>query len=170
MQSWKLPRPPVIAFRINNNMKKGFTLIEILVVTTIIAVFAASGVFSYGQFVRSSQDARRKADMELIRAAIEQFRSTNNRYPTNAELNITGGGNLCDPVAMGGCANGTYIQGIPRDPRSPTNSYWYNQISASDYTIGSCIQGGGTSSCGACGTCPVTGAACNYCLGPYGLR
>lgn len=65
----------------------GFTLIEILVVCTIISLLVAGGVASYAQFGKQSRDARRKADIEQIRAALELYRSNSatSSYPLTLE-------------------------------------------------------------------------------------
>ncbi|MFA6081726.1 MAG: type II secretion system protein GspG [Patescibacteria group bacterium] len=134
-------------------MKKSFTLIEILVVTTIIVLLTAGAIVSYSTFLKRSRDAKRKTDLEQLRAALEMYRSTEDAYPVGAAwgttLNV-----LTTPV--------TYIQSLPADPKNPTYSYYYNG-SSSDYTLGTYLEGGGTI-CVA-GQC---GGYCNYCVGPYG--
>ncbi len=137
-------------------MKKGYTLIEILIVTTIIVLLTAAGVVSYSTFLKQSRDAKRKTDIEQVRAALEMYRSTEDTYPIGSTwettLNI-----LTTPV--------TYIQSLPTDPKNPTYTYYYSG-SASDYTIGAYLE--------TPDTCPVviscTGANCNYCSGPYGQK
>lgn len=141
-------------------MNKGFTLIELIVVATIISLLAAVGAVSYSVFSKNARDSRRVADLEQIRAAVELYRSNNNVYPAS----ITFGGNLCDPAGCPPSGN-LYLQKITNDPRPPY-TYFYTG-SAGDYTLGAYLEAGGTgSTCGACGT----GITCNYCLGPYGQK
>lgn len=59
----------------------GFTLIEILVAATIIAVLTAIGVVSYTSINQRSRDAKRKSDLEQIRSALEMYRADNGHYP-----------------------------------------------------------------------------------------
>ncbi len=147
------------------NIKDGFSLLEMLVVTAIIGLLASTMVFSYSQFVRQSHDARRKTDLENIKAALEQYRSNNNIYPASVVF-TSPNNNICDP---GGCAAGVYMQKVPNDPKTG-NTYWYTQVGGgSDYTLCTCLSGGGTSAAGNCGPCPVA-TTCNYCLGPYGQK
>ena len=47
--------------------KKGFTLIELIVSITIIAVLTVAGVISYGGANKKARDNRRMADLEKIR-------------------------------------------------------------------------------------------------------
>lgn len=138
-------------------MRRSFTLIEILVVATIIGLLTAAGAVSYSQFNKQSRDAKRKADLESIRAAVEMYRSNEDTYPAG----ITLGGDLCDPL---GCATATYMESIPNDPKSP-NIYYYTG-STSTYTLGAHLEAGGTT----CVASPACGVDCNYCLGPYGEK
>jgi len=134
--------------------KKSFTLIEILVVATIIALLASGGTVVYTQLNRAGRDAKRKADLEQIRAALEMYRSNNNQYYSG------GFNNNCQNVNW----LGSYLSSLPNDPKSP--SYYYRcNISQSDYTLGAYLETGGTGICGSCG-----GANCNYCVGPYGQK
>jgi len=130
--------------------KNGFTLVEILVVATIMVLLTAAGVISYSVFLKQSRDVRRKADLGQISAALEIYRSNNDTYPT------TGLSQLTAPTV--------YVQTVPTDPKNPTYTYYYSG-SASDYTLGAYIENGGTT-CVA-GQC---GGNCNYCLGPYGQK
>jgi len=148
-------------------MKKAFTLIEILVVATIICLLALAGFVSYSQFMKQSRDAKRKADIEIIRSAIEMYRSTNNLYPTS-------------PVSPPGLPFGTaglvdtntppntYMSKIPTDPQE--NGLYYYSSNGSTYTLGIHLEST-TSVCTpalAAPSCNTTTAACNYCMGPYG--
>lgn len=129
---------------------KGFTLIEILVVITIIVLMTATTVVTYSTFLKQSRDARRKADLGQISAALEMYRSTNDTYP------IAGLSDLVAPTV--------YLQSVPVDPKNPTYTYYYSGA-VSDYTLGAYLENGGAIC--AAGQC---GGGCNYCLGPYGQK
>lgn len=134
--------------------KQGFTLIEILVVATIISMLAAGGFVSYSTFTKKARDARRQADLEQIRGALEQYRSTISSYP----LKIASGQALSD-------VNGNvYMSKVPSDP---TSKYTYNFTnSATTYELCTYLEGNSNSPGGAGPICGA--AACNYCVGPYG--
>lgn len=59
----------------------GFTLIELMVSISIIALITAVGLVSYTNANRNARDAKRKADLEQVRAAIEFYRTEVGSYP-----------------------------------------------------------------------------------------
>lgn len=71
------------------NKFRGFTFIELLVVITIIAVVFAAGVVSYTTISKNSRNARRSADMEAIRQALEMCRSIDGSYPASVYTSVT---------------------------------------------------------------------------------
>lgn len=140
-------------------MKKAFSLVEILVVVTIISILASIAAVSYSSSLKQSRDARRKTDLEQIRAALEMYKSFNSAYPGT----ITSGAALADP------SPGTtiYLSKVPKDPQNPDFLYYYISPDSEhkDYTVCAHLEIGGSDSGVSCGT-----NNCNYCLGPYGEK
>lgn len=66
--------------------RKAFTLIEILVVVTIIGVLSAAGVTSYVRALKNGRDGRRKSDISNIQQALVMYRYENGSYPTSPSL------------------------------------------------------------------------------------
>jgi len=110
-----------------NKKNPAFTLIEVLVAVTIIAVLTAIGVVSYASANRNSRDAKRLSDVEQIRAALEMYRADCGTYPGT----ISFGESLTSSCTG---ATITYMQTVPQDPKSPTRSYDYSG-SDDDYTL-----------------------------------
>lgn len=61
--------------------RQGFTLIEVLVVSTIIVVVAAVGLASYSTAQVKARDAQRAKDLENVRTTLLLFRTENGYYP-----------------------------------------------------------------------------------------
>lgn len=129
--------------------KNGFTLLEILVVITIIALISSIGYASYVNSLRKSRDGKRKTDIEQIRSALEIYKSDNGNYPAVA---------ACDASFPAG-----YINPYPADPRSPTYRYCYKPVGApaQTYTLCSYLESGGPGAPG-CAAGDCGSSACNY--------
>lgn len=68
------------------NKNKGFTIIELIVVIAIIGVLAGIVAVNVSQYLKNARDARRKADISQIRAALEMYYADNVRYPNPSGL------------------------------------------------------------------------------------
>lgn len=64
------------------NNPAGFTLVELLVVISIIAILSVLGISLFGGVQQRARDARRRTDIGAIKNALEQrFDSTTGLYP-----------------------------------------------------------------------------------------
>src|SRR3990167_4460210 len=61
--------------------KKGFTLVELLIAISIIAIISAVGITSYSQAQKLGRDFKRKQDLRSIATALELFHQKYKRYP-----------------------------------------------------------------------------------------
>lgn len=106
-------------------MRKGFTLIEVLVAVTIIAVLVSIGVVSYSSVNKRSRDAKRRGDIEQLRSALEMYRADIGSYP-----DPSGDGSWTDASGLSAELVSTYIPAIPSDPKS-TQTYQYQATNPS---------------------------------------
>ncbi len=73
----------------NKFQASGFTLLELLVVITIIAILAAIGLGNYTRTLSRGRDAKRRADLKAIQNALEQYYvNHNNTYPSDGAGNL----------------------------------------------------------------------------------
>lgn len=155
--------------KIYSKQKKGFTLIELIVVIAILGILLTAGFASYTNTRRTSRDARRKVDLEQIRSALELYRSDNFDYPDatgNTEIDLK-------PVLI---APVPYVNAnsFPKDPDLSQGFYYYYQRNPS---------GGGNNTYRICAyleapkaddpACPVAAVVCKTTGGTvncnYGL-
>ncbi|MCX7928285.1 MAG: prepilin-type N-terminal cleavage/methylation domain-containing protein [Patescibacteria group bacterium] len=137
---------------------KGFTLIELLVVISIIGVISAMSFFALQSSRESARNARRRADLETIRSALEMYKADCNQYPA-ASGNAVPNPLQANPSAANCVGNSVvYLSSVPTDPNS--GNYYYRRISATSYELCARLEGvSGTTACGGA-SCP--GGACNY--------
>ena len=63
--------------------KKGFTLIEMLIVVAIIAILSGLILTGLNRARMQSRDARRMADIKNIQAQLEVYYNSHNKYPAS---------------------------------------------------------------------------------------
>jgi prepilin-type N-terminal cleavage/methylation domain-containing protein len=112
-------------------IKTGFTLIEILVVISIIGILMAVGAVAFSNAQVSARDARRKADMKAIQAAQEQFYMQN--ASAYAVIGTAAGVSPCSPTAAL-----TNIAPFPTDPKNTGTSTYFCATAALGASYCSC--------------------------------
>ena len=86
----------------------GFTLIELMVVISLIVILASMGLVQYRNSVTHSKEAVLKEDLFRIRDAIDQYYADKNQYPATLEALVTDG----------------YIRTVPKDPFTQSEATW----------------------------------------------
>lgn len=135
-------------------IKNSFTLMELLIVIGLIALIATAGLvlFNPMQQIGKANDARRKADLDLLRKAFEDYYNDKGCYPKPKELcydynnlvnmcpragswaNISVISQVChicgsesDPPSFSSFS--PYVSKLPCDPEHPRKKYIY-EVSA----------------------------------------
>lgn len=123
--------------------RKGFTLIELMVVIVILGILAGVAVQSMGSGATDkANEARAKADIRTIVSALEMYKLDVGAYPiTAAGLNALvyndNNGGTDDP-ASDNITNwkGSYLKKLPIDPNGTTAGETYEYtISSGVYTV-----------------------------------
>jgi len=103
------------------NFKKGFTLIEVLVVISILGILAGLSLTSYTGAQKQARDSQRKSDLNQYRNALEVYAGANSlKYPSYTTRTAA------DTVCSSNLA--TMMSSCPTDPR--TYTYYYRSDGA----------------------------------------
>lgn len=86
----------------------GFTMIELLVVVSLIVILATMGMSQYRTSVIHAREAVLKEDLFRMRDAIDQYYADKNQYPSTLEALVSDG----------------YMRKVPEDPFTKSNTTW----------------------------------------------
>jgi prepilin-type N-terminal cleavage/methylation domain-containing protein len=115
---------------INNQNVKGFTLIEILVVISIIGFVAAAAMYTVTNTRMKSRDTKRLADMKTITKALEIYYDKYAAYPVANGWKNDCSGSSAFENALQLLVDEDILNPIPKDPNNPNNTglqcYWYS--------------------------------------------
>lgn len=121
--------------------KRGFTLIELIVTITIIAILSVIAVVNFSEANRKARDTKRMSDLEKIRIALELFRQVRTVYPVNLPQLET-----------------AYLQSVPKGPKGDT--YYYQQTNSGfGFTLDASLEGIGSTNGSFGNNCS---GSCNY--------
>jgi prepilin-type N-terminal cleavage/methylation domain-containing protein len=67
-------------------MKRGFTLIELVIVMVIIGILAGVLIFNYSAYEKRSFDGEAKSIAATVKSAAERYYTRNNEYPSAQTL------------------------------------------------------------------------------------
>jgi general secretion pathway protein G len=100
----------------------GFTLIEIAIVVSIIAIIASITIIAFTQVQQESRDRERAADTSSLKAALANYFAANNEYPAVCS---SGDNYACNVSFLSTPLVPDYIPTIPVDPKGSSNAYSY---------------------------------------------
>lgn len=120
--------------------RRGFTLIELMIVTTIIGILAAIAVPNYQWSVVKAKEAVLRENLYNFRTTVDQFYADQGKYPDSiTELKEK-----------------NYLRDIPKDPFTGKNDTWV-AVPPPPETTTAAPTGDSSGSSGGGGTAPSPG-------------
>ena len=107
---------------------KAFTLLEILVVISILGILIALGTAAFSTAQKKSRDARRQGDMKAIQKGFEQLYAKNTAYPTTAELDTLD--------------TDIFPAGLPDDPKNSGDNVYTVNTDTDGYCVCAYLESG----------------------------
>lgn len=135
---------------------KGFSLLELLVVISIIGILVSIATVAFTTTQQKSRDSRRRADVKAMQDAFEQY------------MGETGTYEACSTMASYDTGTGTIMPGgLPTDPKN-SGSYVYNTItgcSTTSYCVCALLESGtGNANVPTAASCSYATGGLYYCL------
>ena len=102
------PRGVAVGSPQARNLERGFTMIELLVVMTLIVILATMGMTQYKTSQVYAREAVLKEDLFRLRDAIDQYYADKGQYPSTIDALVSDG----------------YLRKVPEDPFTKSSSSW----------------------------------------------
>lgn len=97
----------------------GFTLLELLIVMTIIAVLAVVAIPKFSAAIKMAREAVLKEDLHVMRSAIDSYTMDKQKAPQSLE----------DLVQDG------YLKAVPEDPFTRSKDSWVTDSNGALYSL-----------------------------------
>ena len=137
-----------------SNVKKGFTLVELLVVITVMGFLMTVAFVAFDNARSKARDAKRVANIDQLRKALDLYFNSQGSYPiatSEIELGTANYDVLCsgtssgfkgDASACGGNAT-IYIDHVPKAfglNAGCTDAFLYSSSAGDDYDLKFCLE------------------------------
>ena len=86
----------------------GFTLLELMIVVSIIGILATLAVPSYQSSLVKAKEAALRQDLSTLRDVLDQHKADQGKYPSSLSALVGTG----------------YLRGIPKDPFTGATTTW----------------------------------------------
>jgi general secretion pathway protein G len=100
-------------------LESGFTLVELIVVLSIIGILLMLAIPRYSTSIKNTREAVLKEDLHVMRAAIDSYTMDKQKAPQSLDDLVEGG----------------YLKAIPEDPMTHSKDTWTTETSDAMYSL-----------------------------------
>lgn len=115
----------MVITRDTRNGQDGWTLIELMVVMSLIIVLSTIAIAQYRNSIRATKEAVLKADLFHMRESIDQYYADKGSYPQSLQALVSDG----------------YLRRVPEDPITKSSDSWVTTQAELDPTSTSSSPG-----------------------------
>jgi prepilin-type N-terminal cleavage/methylation domain-containing protein len=116
-------------FSNNCSFSSGFTLVEVVIVLSILALLTTTSVLGYTHFLKNARDSRRQVDLNTVSTVLQEYRKNTGTYPDDLD-ELTS-------------SSPPYIEELPEDPKNPDPDYGYTYVKTGNtYTLSALLENG----------------------------
>lgn len=121
---------------------QGFSLVEILIVISIIGILSGFGLSFTNSLQKNTRDAQRSSDLSVLQSALQQYYADQGKYPNTLDSELANGLPLtnCSGRVSPCTTTKTYLSRVPKDPSG--TPYYYEPVYAVG-TLTNCDLSGG---------------------------
>ncbi|MBS0169840.1 MAG: prepilin-type N-terminal cleavage/methylation domain-containing protein [Nitrospira sp.] len=95
---------------------RGFTIIELMIVVTIVGILATLAVPSYHAAIIKAKEGALRQDLFSLRDVIDQHRADKGKYPDSIQALVSAG----------------YLRRVPTDPLTGVTTSWQEMVDETD--------------------------------------
>lgn len=115
------------------NRTRGFTIIEVIVVVTVLGILVSVAFFALGKVQKDARDSTRRGNVATITEALEKYYRENGEYPSVRSLVNNYAGNTGAVVAAKLKITTDALR-MPQMPAGATNALYSGSL-ANDYIV-----------------------------------
>jgi general secretion pathway protein G len=101
-------KPAAARFALRARPDGGWTLIELLIVISLIMILSAIALSAYRDSVTAAKEAALMSNLQQMREAIDQYYADKGRYPDSIQTLVSDG----------------YLRAVPKDPFTSSTDTW----------------------------------------------
>jgi len=140
---------------------RGFTLIELMVAISIVAILATVAFSAYNNFQKNNRDQKRNRDLQAVKQSLEIYRNNYGDYPrpdSDYFKFVCEDEDSCQNNIRAFFSNSDrYLEEMPKDPLYPDQYYFYI-YNSDEHSFNICARKEGTSTFSVPSDC--TGVRC----------
>ena len=130
---------------ISSKLKKGFTIVELLIVIVVIGILATLVIVTFSGIQQKGRDSQRRTDINALASHVSAYYADKGYYPTAFDLNT--------PAWRSANAKGLDPEAL-RDPKAAASSVDIGTVTATaaqyGYVFTGCTEGQASDDTNAC--------------------